>query len=133
VSAETLEREVARELDQLHRGGVAEDEVRRATALIATDLVASMQSASERADQLSKFATYFGDPSLINEQAARYAAVTAEQVSAVARERLGPENRASLLYVPKDAEDGTRDADAASDASDPQREAATAAATGVVA
>ena len=133
VSAETLEREVARELDQLHRGGVAEDEVRRATALIATDLVASMQSASERADQLSKFATYFGDPSLINEQAARYAAVTAEQVSVFARERLGPENRASLLYLPKDAEDGTRDADAASDASDPQREAATAAATGVVA
>jgi len=131
VGAEALEREVARELDLLHRDGVTEDEVTRAVALIATDFVASMQSASERADQLSKFATYFGDPSLINAQAERYAAVTAEQVSAFARERLGAENRASLVYVPRDEARGERnEVDAVRDAAE---EARTAAATGVVA
>jgi hypothetical protein len=46
------------------------------------------------------FATYFGDPSLVNEQVDRYRAVTAEQVTEFARERLGEDNRASLLYVP---------------------------------
>jgi hypothetical protein len=46
------------------------------------------------------FATYFSDPSLINEQVDRYRAVTAEQVTAFVRARLGEDNRASLLYVP---------------------------------
>jgi predicted Zn-dependent peptidase len=59
-----------------------------------------MQSAGERADKLSMFATYFGDPSLINEQVDRYRQVTAEQVTKLARSRFGEDNRASLLYVP---------------------------------
>jgi zinc protease len=60
----------------------------------------SLQSAAERADQLSRFATYFGDASIANEQVARYQAVTADDVSKLARERLGPDNRVLLLYVP---------------------------------
>jgi zinc protease len=97
-----LEEEVERELDLLYRQGVTELEVRRAVALIETDLVASLQSAGERADRLSMFATYFNRPELINEQADRYREVTARQVNELISERLGSENRASLLYVPKE-------------------------------
>ncbi len=61
-----------------------------------------MQSAGERADQLSRFATYLDDPSLVNEQVDRYQAVTVEQVNAWAREFMGADNRAYLVYVPKD-------------------------------
>jgi len=61
-----------------------------------------MQSVGERADKLSMFATYFGNPALVNEQPQRYHDVTAERVNAFARERLGPDNRATLLYVPRD-------------------------------
>jgi predicted Zn-dependent peptidase len=50
------------------------------------------------------FATYFGDPALVNQQTDRYRAVTVDQVNAFIRERLVPENRASLLYVPREAE-----------------------------
>jgi hypothetical protein len=39
---------------------------------------------------------------LINEQAAAYRAVNADCVNALIAERLGPENRASLMYVPRD-------------------------------
>ena len=102
VSAETLEREVAREIDVLYETGVTASEVERAAALIETDFVTSMQSAGERADKLSMFATYFGDPTLVNAQSERYRAVTVDQVNAFIRERLGPNNRASLLYVPRD-------------------------------
>jgi predicted Zn-dependent peptidase len=70
--------------------------------LIETDLAASLQSAGERADRLSMFATYFGEPALINEQADRYRAVTTEQVNEIISERLGENNRASLLYVPRE-------------------------------
>jgi predicted Zn-dependent peptidase len=105
ISPQQLEEEVAREIDRFRSDGVTDAEVARAAALIQTDFVASMQQAQERADQLSRFATYFGDPSLLNEQVDRYRAVTAEQVNRFARERMGEDNRASLLYVPR-AEQG---------------------------
>jgi len=97
-----LEEEVEREIDSLHRDGVSEEEVRRAQALIETDLIASLQSAGERADRLSMFATYFGQPELINEQVGRYRAVTVKKVNELVKERFGEDNRASLIYVPRE-------------------------------
>ncbi len=47
------------------------------------------------------FATYFGDPALINSQVRRYRSVTADAVNAFIADRLGDNNRASLLYVPR--------------------------------
>jgi zinc protease len=101
VEPEVLEREVVREIDVLQANGVTSAEVERAVALIETDFITSMQAAGERADKLSLFATYFGDPRLLNEQVTRYRAVQASDVNAFARERLGADNRASLLYIPR--------------------------------
>ena len=103
VAADQLEHEVGALIDAVHRDGVTEDEVARAAALIETEFVAALQSAGDRADRLSMFATYFGDPELVNVQPDRYRAVTAADVTRFARERLGPDNRASLLYVPRGA------------------------------
>jgi zinc protease len=100
VTGEAIEAAVAEVVDTTRSDGVTRDEVERAVALVETAFVTSMQSAGERADKLSMFATYFGDPSLINEQVDRYRAVTAEQVTEFARQRMGEDNRASLLYVP---------------------------------
>ena len=100
VSPEQLEAAVLAELDLLHRDGVTDAEISRARALIETSFVTSLQSAAERADQLSRFATYFGDASIANEQVARYQATSAADVSALARERLGPNNRALLWFLP---------------------------------
>lgn len=97
-----LEEEVEREIDLLLSDGVTPEEVNRALALIETDLLTSLQSAGERADGLSMFATYFREPELINEQTSRYRAVTAEKVNEFVAERMVEENRASLLYVPRD-------------------------------
>jgi zinc protease len=108
VSGVQLEEEVAREVDALHEGRVAEAELERAVALIQTDMVRSLQSAAERADRLSLFATYFGDPSLVNEQMDRYRAVTASDVNTFVREYLGRDNRASLVYVPREEVRGPR-------------------------
>ena len=97
-----LEQAVQEEVDRLHDEGATEEEVARAVSLIETELLISLQSAGDRADKLSLFATYFDDPSLVNVQAARHRAVTVEQVNAFARERLGRNNRASLLYVSRE-------------------------------
>jgi zinc protease len=83
---------------------VGEAECRRALALLETAWVAELQSAGSRADALSKFATYHDDPTLLNAELARYAAVSAEEVTVAARRHLVAENRATLLYVPQVAE-----------------------------
>ena len=103
VTPERLEEALMAELDRMHADGVTEAEVARARALIETSFVTSLQSAAERADQLSRFATYFGDASLANEQVDRYRKTTAADVSTLARERLGRDNRAILRYLPEES------------------------------
>ena len=110
VSADGLHEAVVAEVDAVCRDGVTAREVSRAAALIETDLVKALQSAGERADKLSMFATYFGNPHLVNEQLARYQAVTVNDVNAFVAQRLGPENRASLLYVPREGDEQPADA-----------------------
>lgn len=102
IEPEVLEQQVANEIDLMLRDGVSTSEVERAIALVQTDFVNAMQEAGERADRLSLFATHFGDPSLVNRQVDRYESVTAEDVNAFVATRLGDDNRASLLYVPKE-------------------------------
>jgi hypothetical protein len=41
------------------------------------------------------FATYFGEPELLNEQSAKYRSVTAADVNEFAKSRLGADNRAN--------------------------------------
>ena len=102
TSVAQLEGEVERQIDAIYREGVSDEEVQRAVALIETDLVASLQSAGERADRLSMFATYFGRPELVNEQVRLYRNVSADKVNELLVERFGDNNRATLMYVPKD-------------------------------
>jgi predicted Zn-dependent peptidase len=104
TTSDELERAVHAEVDRLRDEGVTDEEVARAVTLIETELIVALQSAGDRADKLSLFATYFGDPSLVNVQSTRYRAVTAARVNAFARERLAADNRAVVLYVPRDAE-----------------------------
>ena len=83
------------------------EEVERAVALITTDIVISLQSAQNRADKLSQFATYLGDPGLVNAQIELFQRVSSADVFRFARERMGRDNRASLLYVPRDGAETT--------------------------
>ena len=109
VPGEMLEQAVGTELDRMQTGGVTADEVARAISIITTDLVISLQSAQSRADKLSQFATYFGDPSLVNRQVELFGRITVADVNRVAREYLGQDNRLSLLYLPRPQDHGIQD------------------------
>jgi predicted Zn-dependent peptidase len=104
VSAEALERGVDEVLDEFRSAGPTAGDLARVLAQTETDFVVSMQSAGDRAEQLSRFATYFGEPQLLNEQLSQYRAVSVERLRNMAGERLGPDNRSKLLYVPRAAE-----------------------------
>lgn len=99
TSVDILEGAVEHEIDELIANGVTAVEVERAVALIHTDMMVALQSASERADRLSMFATLLGDPRLLNQQTDRYREVTVDRVNEFARTRLGEDNRAKLIYV----------------------------------
>lgn len=113
TSAHQLEQEVERQIDKLVKDGVTAEEVERAIALIQTDLVTALQSASERADRISMYATLLGDPALVNKQAEKYEAVTADRINSFVREYLGSDNRAKLLYVPRSEDPASTDAELA--------------------
>ena len=118
TSPEKLEEEVNREIDTLMKEGASQQEVDRAIALIETDMVTAMQSASERADRVSMFATFFGDPKKLNEQSSKYHGATVNSVNDFIASQLGPDNRASLLFVPMN-ESETKDAENAANESSP--------------
>jgi zinc protease len=102
-SADQLEAAVAAELDRIVTDGVRPAELSRALALLETEFLSAVQSAQDRADRLSMYATYFDDPGRINGELARYEGVSLDALNAFARARLGPDNRASLSYVPRAA------------------------------
>jgi predicted Zn-dependent peptidase len=91
------------EIERIRRDGVTPAERERALALAESSWVIGLQSAGARADKLSQYATYFGDPKRVNEELARYAAVTVEDLQRAATELLGEDNRVSLSYVPRTA------------------------------
>jgi predicted Zn-dependent peptidase len=76
-------------------------EVDRAIALSETDLVNELERVASRADLLSMFDLYFGDPGRLNQELDRLRAVGPDRVRAFAQEFLGPDNRAVLGYVPR--------------------------------
>ena len=106
ISAEALEQGVHDVLNDFRSKGPTSGDIARVLAQTETDFVASMQSAGDRAEQLSRFATYFGEPQLLNDQALRYREVSEERVRDMAGARLGTDNRASLVYVPRVSSEG---------------------------
>jgi predicted Zn-dependent peptidase len=101
VSGASLESEVVAVVDEL-RSGLLEEELEKVRAMEETSFAVDLESAAERADQLSRYATYLGDPHLINSYLPSLHATSVERVATFARERLGPDNRVSLIYVPRD-------------------------------
>ncbi|MBV6520038.1 MAG: putative zinc protease [Gemmatimonadaceae bacterium] len=103
ISGQALEESVAREVDRLISDGVRPAEVERAIALLTTDYVSSLQSATSRADLISKYVTYLDDATRINAQIADYQRVDGLAVTQFVESYMTERNRASLLYVPMDA------------------------------
>jgi predicted Zn-dependent peptidase len=102
---DTLEAAMGEELEAL--AGAERSEVDRAIALAETDLVHSLESVAGRADLLSMFELYFGEPDRLNRELDRLRDVSVEQIRAFAVGSLGPGNRAVLTYRPKDARSGS--------------------------
>ncbi len=85
---------------------VEQAEVDRAIALVETDLVHALEQVASRADQLSMFELYFGEPERVNTLLDRLRSVTVQQIRSYAKERFGPDNRAVVTYQPANGNGG---------------------------
>ncbi len=99
-----LEAALVEEIEGLR--GAEQVEVDRAIALAETDFVHALEHVASRADQLSMFELYFGEPDRVNTMLDRLRDVTVEQIRSFAAEHFGPDNRAVLTYEPGSGAEG---------------------------
>jgi predicted Zn-dependent peptidase len=102
IPGESIETAVADELRALRERGTDADSTARAVAVAENEFVVALESCEGRADALSKFASYFGEPRLALQYVERLRSVTSEQVTAFVRQYVRSEEQVSLLYIPRD-------------------------------
>ena len=101
--AETCERAYLEQLQRLVDEPVTADELARARALIEASELGALGRVEEVADRLSMYAALFDRPEIVNEQLARYLAVSADDIQRVARQVFQADNRVVLTYVPAES------------------------------
>lgn len=79
-------------------GNLDDRELERAKAGYEREWLAGLAPVEERADQLGFYTTHFDDPTRINSEFAEIQAVTADDISAVARRWFDPAAAATLRY-----------------------------------
>jgi zinc protease len=99
VRLEDLEAAATHEIDRVRQHGLTDDEVSRAKRQLRARLVFENDSVTNVAHQLGYFETVTG-PGFLGELPSRLAAVTAEQVAAVASRYLGRERRTTGWFRP---------------------------------
>ena len=103
VSAERLEEGLVEVVDEIASGGVTEEELARARALLTTSWWRQISTVDGRADLLGRYATQFGDPALAGERLSGWLSVDANRVAAVAAETVRPADRVTLTYLPEES------------------------------
>ncbi|MGW1173174.1 M16 family metallopeptidase [Kitasatospora sp. NPDC002543] len=106
---------VDEELARFAAEGPTAEELERAQAQIEREWLDRLTTVAGRADELCRYAVLFGDPKLLNDALPKVLDVTAEEVQAVAKARIHPDNRAVLAYEPTAAAETDADSDAASE------------------
>jgi zinc protease len=102
-TAEELEAAMWAEVERMAQTGPTADELASAKIGIYSDLVSSLEQVggfSGVADRLNTYNQYLHDPDYVNKDLARFAAVTAAQVKAVAADQLAKNKRAVIYGVP---------------------------------
>ncbi|HEX2188817.1 MAG TPA: pitrilysin family protein [Longimicrobiaceae bacterium] len=100
---DALERALLAELDRMGQE-ITSEALGRARATRRFQVVNGLQNMGGfggRADLLAEAWTYHRDPNWVNTRLAKYDAVTVEGVRALAAERLTPDNRAVVVFVPR--------------------------------
>ncbi len=100
VTVERLHAALDAEVAALHDAPPAMDEVERVRTQIASSFVRGRQTYNSIAVAMVRSAVERDDPSAINDDLARYRAVSPDDVQRVARQYCVPSNRTTIEYLP---------------------------------
>ncbi len=105
VAVETLEAGLSEVIASLETEPVTDEELSRAKALLTTAWWRQLSTVGGRADVLGRYATQFGEAEAAGYRLPQWLAVTADDVTEVARYALQPESRVTLTYLPADEDE----------------------------
>ncbi len=105
VDAGAVETAMSDEIARLADEGPSNEDVERARTVTLTRLIRDLETLDDRAERLADFATFHGSAARLNEEPARYNAVTRDSMRAQAARVFGDAHRAVLTFVPEGGPD----------------------------
>ncbi len=106
---EELEEAMMAEIERVKTEPVGDREFQKLQNQIENNFVSSNSTVRGIAESLADYHVYYGDANLINSEIERYMAVTKEDIQRVAKKYLTPDNRVTLYYLPKSAQQKPED------------------------
>ena len=98
---DALETAVDEEIAKLAAAPPSSEELQRVVNGIVTGFVGRLETVENKADQLNDYLYYANDPGYVDEDLARYRALTPADIQRVAREYLHGKNRIVISFVPQ--------------------------------
>jgi len=111
VPLDKLDKLITDEIKNVRENGVTEEEFQKARNQQEAEFATAFGSMSQRAKNLARYHTFYGDANLINTELDRYLAVKREDLQRVAKEYLR-DDRTQVLRYPVPAADGGAPAEA---------------------
>ncbi len=106
---EELEEAMMAEIERVKTEDISDREFQKLQNQIENNFVSSNSTVRGIAESLADYHVYYGDANLINSEIDRYMAVTKEDIKRVAKKYLTPDNRVTLYYLPKSAQQKPED------------------------
>ncbi len=106
---EELEEAMMAEIERVKMEDISDREFQKLQNQVENNFVSSNSTVRGIAESLADYHVYYGDANLINSEIDRYMAVTKEDIKRVAKKYLTPDNRVTLYYLPKSAQQKPED------------------------
>ena len=97
----TIRKQIFDEIRRLSTDGPTEPEMEKLRNSLCNDAVRGRQSTMYRAQRLSEYTLYDGDPNVFDAELDHYLSVTADQIKTVVNKYLNVDNRVVLDIVPE--------------------------------
>ncbi|MFO8001820.1 MAG: pitrilysin family protein [Marinilabilia sp.] len=96
-----LEEAKEEEIKKIKNELISDKEFQKLQNQMETDIVDNNRKIAEKANNLARYYTYFGDTDMINSELENYKSVTREDIKRVANQYFAKDNRVVLYYLPE--------------------------------
>lgn len=96
-----VENQIYEEIDRIIKDGVSDEELQKAKNITESQFVNSKKIVAEKAQELARFFSYYGDATIINTELEQFKKVSKDDIKRVAKLFLETKNKVVLTYLPK--------------------------------